>query len=220
LAHGLFSQDPLERLAAARSVGRRERRRLEKAAEGWPTLSPGSLNAWLVLFTAKPPDWCDPLVLWEERPPTLGVPHEGFFYPDRLGFWAEVRRLATALFDEVAPELSDTDALALSALFHLEASGIDAGWALRRCRPAVVLVLDEASLQRAGLEILDREGFPMPDPYRPGTVYEGFWGRLEDGTVVGKTPQHPAAHRLYRPSSMLRFLRACPRPVAWGTHGA
>jgi hypothetical protein len=34
-----------------------------------------------------------------------------------------------------------------------------------------------------------------------------------DGTdrIVGKSPQHPAMHRLYAASEMDRFLGSCPR---------
>jgi hypothetical protein len=42
-------------------------------------------------------------------------------------------------------------------------------------------------------------------------VYEGFWGATADGTVVGKAPQHPAMHNLYRAEDMDRFLASAPR---------
>ena len=60
--------------------------------QGWPPLSPGACNAWLLLVTTKPPQWGDDLVPFPEAPLTLGEPHEGFLYPDPIGFWDEVRR--------------------------------------------------------------------------------------------------------------------------------
>ena len=62
--------------------------------------------------------WRDPLVLWRERPPTLGEPHEGFFYPDPLGFWAEVRRWAGVLFGLVEPDWGLAESLSLTTLLH------------------------------------------------------------------------------------------------------
>ena len=58
----------------------------------------------------------------------------------------------------------------------------------------------------------------VPDPYRKGLTYEGFWGRTPDGLLVGKSPQHPAADplaRLYRETaamtdSTLRMVQAFP----------
>src|SRR5205814_8705280 len=60
--------------------------------------SPGALNAWLLLVTTKPPSWKDRLLVFPESPLSLGAPHEGFFYPDPLGFWAEVRHWVVELF--------------------------------------------------------------------------------------------------------------------------
>jgi hypothetical protein len=53
----------------------------------------------------------------------------------------------------------------------------------------------------------------IKDPHRPGQVYEGFWGELEDGVVVGKAPQHPTTHNLYRSDDMVAFLRSAPLPA-------
>ena len=69
----------------------------------WPPYSPGSVNAWLLLVTTKPPSWQDDLVRWEEQPLTLGKAHEGFFYPDPLAFWAEVRKWTVELFVDADP---------------------------------------------------------------------------------------------------------------------
>jgi len=50
----------------------------------------------------------------------------------------------------------------------------------------------------------------VPDPHREGQVYEGFWANDGDGLVIGKAPQHPATHRLYRAADMDRFLSLAP----------
>jgi hypothetical protein len=185
------------------------RRRALRKVSDWPDLSPGAANAWLLLLTTKPPDWKDPFLQWSGAPPTLGEPHQGFFYPDPLGFWAEVRRWVTLLFRLNAPGWATADALSLSALLHVENDPARVAWALERCRPVVTLFLDEAARVTAGIEA-SGDVYSIPDPHRPGTMYDGWWGRTPDGGVVGKSPQHPASHRLYRASDMDVFLRAAP----------
>jgi hypothetical protein len=149
-------------------------------------------------------------VRWRDLPLTLGEPHEGFFYPDPLGFWAEVRRWAVVLLRRAEPAWDTAEALAVTALLH---TGDDPG-RLRRAvellRPRVVLFLDEEAWSAAGLAVTDTVMHSLPDPHRPGQVYEGFWGRDTEGRAVGKSPQHPAAHRLYRAADMDAFLAAVP----------
>ncbi|HWI02287.1 MAG TPA: hypothetical protein VNT52_00405, partial [Acidimicrobiales bacterium] len=58
----LFSPRADERLAAARAVNKRGRAALEAKGADWPANSPGSLNAWLLLVTTKPPVWRDPVL--------------------------------------------------------------------------------------------------------------------------------------------------------------
>jgi hypothetical protein len=154
---GLFSPRADERLRAARAAKRRVRHGLDDRARDWPPNSPAAINAWLLLVTTKPPTWRDNLVLWEDHPPTLGRANEGFYYPDPLGFWAEIR-------------------------------------------------------ERSGLEVR-QVAHHITDPHRRGQVYEGFWGRTPDGRVVGKAPQHPTTHNLYRDADMLGFLRSAPAPA-------
>ena len=79
---GLYSNDPAPRLAAARALKGRARKKVLARADTWPPDSPGSHNAWLLLVTSKPPTWRDPLHPWVGRPLTLGAPHEGFLYPE------------------------------------------------------------------------------------------------------------------------------------------
>lgn len=216
--HHALSADPLfspradDRLRAAATVGRRARRALEARAADWPPNSPASINAWLLLVTTKPPTWRDPLLQWDERPPALGQAHQGFFYPDPLGFWAEVRRWSLELFRLRHPEFGLTEALALTTLLHLGDEPGRLGRAIELSSPHVLLFLDEPSWEASGLQVR-QEPHHITDPHRPGQVYQGFWGHTGDGRVVGKSPQHPTTHNLYRAEDMLEFLRAAPGPA-------
>lgn len=204
----LWAADPGVRLDAARQVDARSARKQAPAPADWPPLSPGARNAWLLLVTTKPPQWRDPLLEFPEGPLTLGEPHPGFLYPDPIGFWAEVRRWCAMVMARY--RLPPTDAVAVSALVHLGDDPARLAQAVAVLRPRVVLILDEAAWAVAGLEPERTLLHHVPDPHRPGQVYQGLWGRLPDGTVVGKSPQHPAMHRLYDQSEMDRFLSACP----------
>ena len=179
-----------------------------RSVEGWPAFSPGAANAWLLLVTTKPPTWRDPLLNFPTAGPVIGEPHEGFFYPDPLGFWAEVRRWTAQLVRERWPQASTPDALSLSAMLHVGEDPTRSAWAQERCHPVVMLFLDEASMATAGF-IAPSEQVSIPDPHRPGTSYDGWWATI-DGVVVGKAPQHPAAHNFYRAADMAAFLKAVP----------
>ena len=179
--------------------------------EGWPAESPGAVNAWLLLVTTNPPAWRDALMQWRELPPTLGEPHEGFFYPDPLGFWAEVRRWAGVLFGMVEPDWGLAESLSLTTLLHTANDPGRLEWARRLMRPRLILFLDEPSWQSADMTLREHPHH-IPDPHRAGKVYEGFWASDGDGVVVGKAPQHPATHRLYRAADMDAFL--CRAPIA------
>jgi hypothetical protein len=183
---------------------------MAKRAAGWPESSPGAVNAWLVMLTTKSPTWRDALVQWAELPPTLGAPHEGFFYPDPLGFWSEVRRWSLELFHLFEPEWDVAAALSLSALLHLADDRGRVQWILDVCQPVVVLFLDDAAWTSSGLDAA-RVPHYIADPHRTTQVYEGFWGTTPDGLVIGKAPQHPTTHRLYRAEDMTGFLQSVPR---------
>jgi hypothetical protein len=205
IENALYADEPAARLAASARLKPRDRRKLLARPNGdWPADSPGAVNAWLLLVTTKPPTWRDPYVMWRDAPPTLGEPHEGFFYPDPLGFWAEIRHWAEATTGLVNP-----DALSVSAVLHGSGS-ID--WALALMRPRVVLFLDEPAWQASGIALAtERDARHIPDPYRAGQLYEGWWAEATDGRVIGKAPQHPAAHKLYRRQDMDGFLsRSAP----------
>jgi hypothetical protein len=208
---GLASVDPGARLEAVAALKPRAVEKLRGRARGWPPLSPGSVASWLLLVTTKPPQWRDPLLAFPEQPLTAGHPHEGWFYPDPVGFWAEVRRWATLLVRTRQPAWTGTEALAVSALVHLADEPGRFAAARDACRPHVVVFLDEPALQAARLDLVDVVQHQLPDPHRDGQVYQGLWGRHPaSGAVVGKAPQHPSAHRLYRSADMDRFLLALP----------
>jgi hypothetical protein len=207
----LFAPDPAGRLAAARRMGRRDLRRLGPPPASWPADSPGARNAWLLLVTTKPPSWRDPLIPWPAEPLTLGSPHPGFLYPDPVGFWAEVRRWSIELFRSLEPSWSTAESLALTTLVHTGGEPHHLPLALTTCRPRVTIFLDEPAWQSAALDVAT-ERLAVPDPHRAGQVYEGWWGTTDDGGVVGKSPQHPTMHRLYRAEDLSRWLRKAPRP--------
>lgn len=182
-------------------------------AGDWPPNAPGSLNAWLLLVTTKEPVWRDPLVQWQDNPLTLGRPHQGFYYPDPMGFWVEVRRWAVELFRLRQPGWGGTEALALTALLPTGNQPGRVARAIDCLEPRLVLFLDETSWA-ASRGLVDGERVPhyITDPHRPKQVYEGFWAERRDGVVVGKSPQHPATHSLYRADDIQGYLRSAPIP--------
>jgi hypothetical protein len=205
----LFSPRAEERLAAARRLTDRARRALEANVGDWPPFSPASINAWLLVVTTKPPTRRDPLVAWEEHPPTLGRAPEGFWYPDPLGFWSEIRRWSLELFRVQRATWALPDALSLTMLLHMGEEPDRLARAIDLSSPQTILFLDEPSWERSGLDVR-RAPHHILDPHRPGQVYEGFWGCTGDGRVVGKAPQHPSTHSLYREKDMLGYLRSAP----------
>lgn len=208
----MFSPRADERLRAAQGLGRRARNALLKKTHDWPPFSPGAVNAWLLLVTTKPPTWPDPFVAWADAPLTIGTAHEGFFYPDPLGFWPEVRRWSVELLRLQHPNFGTPEALAMTMLLHLGDDRERLTRALALAEPRTILFLDEPSWSRSGLGV-DASSHYIGDPHRPKQVYEGFWGHDPGGRVVGKSPQHPATHNLYGASDMTGFLRAAPVPV-------
>lgn len=211
-ADELYASAAAVRLAAARALSPRAAAKLTRGATGWPDNSPGAINAWLLFVTTKPPSWRDPLLEWRELPLTVGRPHEGFLYPDPIGFWAEVRRWAVETMRVVEPSWDVSEALSVAALIHIGADVHALTTAMRTCRPAVVLFLDEPAW-RAAEWTVDQRPFVIPDPHRADQTYQGFWGRRADGLVVGKAPQHPTMHRLYDAAGMTAYLRAVRREV-------
>lgn len=181
-----------------------------RGVRDWPADSPGALNAWLLLVTSKPPTWRDSLLKWVEQPLTLGTMHEGFLYPDPVGFWSEVRNWVVELLRAREPGWDPSDALAVAALVHLRGSTSSLDLAMSTCRPATVVFLDEPAWSTSGWTARSVPHH-IPNPHRPGQVYQGFWGVRADGLVVGKAPQHPSAHRFYLEKDMRDFLHGLPR---------
>lgn len=206
----LYGADPGDRLAAVRGLAPKAAARMQRAVGPWPALSPAAVNAWLLLVTSKPPQWRDPLVPWPEAPLSVGEPHPGFLYPDPMGFWAEIRRWTQAVVATRPGRWETTEAASVSGLVHVGEEPGRLALATSVLRPRVVLFLDEPAWQGARLAPERTAAHHVPDPHRDGQVYQGFWGRLGDGTIVGKAPQHPAMHRLYRWQDMAHFLDACP----------
>jgi hypothetical protein len=188
----------------------RARRKLQAKVKGWPDHSPGAVNAWLLLVTTKPPSWRDPLLKFPTRPLTVGEPHEGFFYPDPLGFWAEVRRWAVELFRLDETTWGPTEALSLTTLVHLGHEPARLARAEAQCQPRMLLFLDEPAWRVGEVEARGNS-FVVPGPRGGAEASEGFWGITGDGRVVGRSPQHPSTHRLYRAEDLTGFLRAAPR---------
>lgn len=207
----MYASDAPTRLAAARALNRRARRRLlEPAGRAWADKSAGSANAWLVLVGTRAPDWQDPLFEWKDEAPTLGDPHPGLFYPDRLGFWTEVRRWITVLVQASWPTASREEALSVASVLHGQEPGAALA-SIATARPRVILALDDQALGLLpATRTVDRRGVTIRDPHRAQQSYAGWWATTDDGVVVGKAPQHPAAHKFYRRADLDAFLAAAP----------
>lgn len=147
---------------------------------------------------------------WEEEPLTIGTPHHGFFYPDPLGFWAEVRRWAVALVSLVEPAWRADETLSITSLLHIGMDSSRLSRATALMRPRLVVFFDETAWQSSGYAVDRRVAHHIPDPHREGQFYEGFWGVTRDGVTVGKAPHHPAAHKLYRAADLDDYLRSAP----------
>lgn len=217
----LFSPDPEDRLEAARAQTKRATRGLADRLRDWPPNAPGSLNAWLLLVTTKEPVWRDSLLPWQDLPLALGTPHQGFYYPDPMGFWAEVRRWTVEVFRLRQPRWGATEALALTTLLPTGSQPDRVARAIDAFDPQVILFLDEPSwaASRSRFDLLEQVPHYITDPHRPKQAYEGFWAVRRDGVVVGKSPQHPATHNLYRSDDIVGYLRSAPvtRPNPDGT---
>lgn len=97
----------------------------------------------------------------------------------------------------------------MTALLHVGDEPDRLAWAQATMAPKLVLFLDEPAAAASGLAGLDTHPVTVPDPHRAGQSYEGWWAR-SGAQVVGKAPQHPAAHKLYRAADLDAFLRAAP----------
>ena len=111
---GFYSAVPQERVVALGHATSALRKVLMRG-HGWPTMSPGSLNAWLVFLGASPGD--SPRLPWNYDPlPSVGVAHGGVAeYVDGKGFWNGIREYARTIF----PELCPADAYAATMVRNL-----------------------------------------------------------------------------------------------------
>ena len=153
-ADGLYANDPARRLEAARALhGRAPKKAL--AAHGRLA---GRLARLLQRVAAlrhhEAPSWRDPLHPWVERPLTIGEPHEGFLYPDPIGFWDEVRRWAVELFRLHQPAWSTSESLSLTTprarRRRPRAARVRAQ---RLCQPRMIVFLDEPAWQSAAIDV-------------------------------------------------------------------
>ena len=215
----LYSADPEDRLTAARAQSKRATKALTERVGDWPPNAPGSLNAWLLLVTTKEPVWRDPLVTWQDRPLSLGTPNQGFYYPDPMGFWAEVRKWVVALFRLRHPRWGATEALALTTLLPAANQPDRVARAVDAFEPRLILFLDEPSwaASRALLNGAEQVPHYITDPHRPKQVYEGFWsaaGRRGGGRQVTPAPGHPQPLPRRRHPGVPAVGAGAPSPAA------
>jgi hypothetical protein len=154
------------------------------------------------------------MLQWQDLPLALGHAHQGFYYPDPMGFWAEIRKWAVELFRPRQPRWGAPEALALTALLPAGGAPERVARAVEAFDPRLVLFLDEPSwaASRTLFDIAEQVPHYITDPHRPKQAYEGFWGTTTGGVVVGKSPQHPATHNLYRTDDIAGYLRSAPIP--------
>ena len=195
----MWAPDPKARLDAARALKDRTARKIVSKVERWPTFSPGSINAWLLFVTTKPPWWKDPFVEWPELPLTVGQPHEGFFYPDPLGFWSEVRRWANELLRATAHDWGPPEVVALTSLVHVGDHPSAFEVARRQCRPGVVVFLDDAAWKASGLTL-------TPETHRFRTRTGPAWCTKVSG-------QRPPTARSWASLRNTRRRTSCTEPT-------
>ena len=113
-----------------------------------------------------------------------------------------------------SPGGAATEALALTTLLPAGGQPDRVARAVEAFEPRLVLFLDEPSwaASRASSTSASRCPTTSPTPTGPKQAYEGFWATRRDGVVVGKSPQHPATHNLYRADDIVGYLRSAPIP--------
>jgi hypothetical protein len=124
----LWSDDPAERLAAARDeviVGDWPRRIGATAPmQPWPYGMPSPINPFVVFLGASPgnsPPVDDPLrkICGPYDLPTAGDAHPGLLCADTRNYWARVRELGAMIVRAHAPGISEHDAYALIGQLNL-----------------------------------------------------------------------------------------------------
>ena len=125
---GFYSGIPRSRVSALTETTEDMREALLGEVSQWPTMSPGSLNAWLVFLGPSPGN--SPGVPWNYNPnPSIGDAHPGVSeYVDRRGFWNRIREYARTVFYE----LDASEAYAATMVRNL--NPIQSATATRDCR--------------------------------------------------------------------------------------
>ena len=203
MASALYAADPAARLAAACACTRAASARSSmRAAADWPPDSPGALNAWLLLVTTKAPRGATRTSSGATPRPPSARRTRASSTPTRS---ASGPRSGTGRRRSSAWPI--TEALSVTTLLHG-----DGTWMGARARCArVVLFLDEPAWNAAGISG-ETALTPHADPRsRSAPARSTRAGGARPVTaIVGKAPQHPAAHKLYRRSDIDGFLRSIP----------
>ncbi len=100
--------------------------------------------------------------------------------------------------------------LGVAALANPGLSGQGIGEILKVCQPRVILYLDQESERSSPRKATNPTPISIHNPYHLDQSYRGWWSSEPDGVILGKAPQHPAAHRLYSKDSLTTFLAALP----------
>ena len=181
--------------------------KLRGRARGWPPLSPGSVGSWLLLVTTKPPQWRDPLLAFPEQPLSAGHPHEGWFYPDPIGFWAECRRWATLMVRARRPAWASTEALAVSALVHLADEPDRLARRSRRVPATRRAVPRRAGVQARGSSLADVEQHQCPTPTATGRCTRALGARARRRASSARRRSTRACTACTERPTWTRFLR-------------
>jgi len=125
---GLWSDNPRERLAAARDsaiVGDWPLRISETAPmQPWPFGMPTSINPFVVFLGPSPGNSpAEGDIDYKRRPPypmpSVGVPHPKLNYRDPRGYWDRVRELGSVIIQGHSPGMSKADTYALIGQLNL-----------------------------------------------------------------------------------------------------
>ena len=212
-ADGLFASDPARRLEAARALRGRARKKVLARTPPWPPDSPGSCNAWLLFVTTKPPSWRDPARTRGRsgRSPSASRTRASST-PTRSGSGTRCGAGPSSCSGSQQPDLEH----------RREPVAHDPRARRLRPRPArgrsePVPAAHDRVPRRAGLAVGGARGghhaVLRARPPPAGRCTRAGGARPPTGAVVGKSPQHPTMHRLYRAEDLTAWLRAAPRPA-------
>ena len=226
LPDGFYSDSPKRRVAALGETTEDMREALLSQVPEWPTMSPGSLNAWLVFLGPSPGN--SPGKPWNYDPdPSIGHAHPGVAkYVDRKGFWNGIRGYAGAVFFDLEP----SDACAATMVRNLDptqSATTSRDWRMYIAARDVVEVLGKIIRPRLVIaiggsrEYTDKafnELFSI-SKHEDGTLYSarardarrwhslsGFWNDGEPFLYVSPSGIHPSRRQVSREDS-LAFLR-------------